>query len=392
MRALQLLILITMATVARAQSFESNGVNYLVTGNRTVAVAPRVIDGVNAYSGTMLLPERVFYDGDNYAVTAIAPEAFAHSEVTHVEIPNSVTALGEAAFEGAGELTSVTISLNVKEIPDYCFAGSGLECVAIPEGVTALGDGAFEACDLLHTVFLPSTLRFLDHGVFDFCHTLSEIYCAAPEPPVAVEDDTFSTLRRVDVVVSDDEVAERYQDDPVWGNGGTFTLFSSEALAVPAWPVADDYARYWQRVEMRRELDLHLAYKVYNEADELVAVTAAPAFFLPATDHDAPFTIVPTTLLDDDDPVTVMVPATTGIDRELAATGVEQHLVWETPLVWAADGLIHVGGNHYGEWVNVFDLNGVLRYHRQSYNDDIPGLAGGIYLVAVGRYVTKIRV
>lgn len=384
------IIAIALAGGAAAQTFESNGVRFAVEGPGKVAVVERHVDGYNAYRGVVILPERVFFDGENYTVTAIAPEAFAHSAVTHVAIPNSVVRLGEAAFAGAGDLVGVTLPLGLKEVPDYCFAGTDLESVAIPEGVEALGDGAFESCDLLHTVFLPSTLRFIDHGTFDFCHTLAEVYCAAPEPPLAIEDDTFARLGGIDLVVADDEVADRYNDDAVWGNRDHFTVYSGAPFATSLLPGAEEYRQDWQRVEMRKPLDEFLAFKIYNEADELVAVTAASSFYLPATDHDAAFTIVPTTLIDDADPITFVVPSTTGLDAVDDET-VEQRMVWQTARVWASDGLIHVSGNHYGEWVNVFDLNGTLRYHRQSFNDDIPGLRG-VYIVVVGRYATKIRV
>lgn len=384
------LITIALAALVQAQTFESNGVRYAVTAPGEVAVVERPIDGVNAYEGTIILPEQVFFDGDNYRVTAIDVEAFAHSAVTHVAIPNTVAWLGEAAFAGAGDLVGVTLPLGLKEVPPYCFAGTGLESIAIPDGVEALGDGAFESCDLLHTVFLPSSLRYIDHGTFDFCHTLAEIYCAAPEPPLAVEDDTFAGLKGIDLVVFDDEVAERYNDDAVWGNRNHFTLYSGAPFATSLLPSAEEYRQDWQQVEMRKPLDEFLAFRIYNEADELVAVTAASSFYLPATDHDAAFTIVPTTFLDDADPITFVVPTTTGLYGPAEET-IEDRMVWETARVWARDGVIHVSGNHYGEWVNVFDLNGTLRYHRQSYNDDIPGLHG-VYIVVVGRYATKVRV
>lgn len=386
------IIAIALAGSATAQTFESNGVRFVVEAPGEVAVVERPIDGFNAYHGAVILPERVFFDGENYTVTAIAPEAFAHSAVTHVAIPNTVAWLGEAAFAGAGDLVGVTLPLGLKEVPDYCFAGTSLESVAIPEGVEALGDGAFESCDLLHTVFLPSTLRYIDHGTFDFCHTLTEVYCAAPVPPLAIEDDTFASLKGIDLVVYDDEVAERYNDDAVWGNRNHFTLYSGASFATSLWPNAEEYRQDWQHVTMREPLDEYLAFKIYDEADELVAVTAASSFYLPAADHDAAFTIVPTTFLDDADPITFVVPAATGLgyDRQ-HETIVEPPLVWETAQVWARDGVIHVSGNHYGEWVNVFDLNGTLRYHRQSYNDDIPGLRG-VFIVVVGRHATKVRV
>ncbi|MEI3396274.1 MAG: leucine-rich repeat protein [Clostridia bacterium] len=40
-----------------------------------------------------------------------------------MEIPNSVTYMGEEAFSGCNNLTSVKLSDNLKEIKDYSFSG-----------------------------------------------------------------------------------------------------------------------------------------------------------------------------------------------------------------------------------------------------------------------------
>ena len=67
--------------------------------------------------------------------------------LTSVIIPNSVTSIGDEAFENCSGLTSVTIPNSVTSIGDYAFNGcSGLTSVNIPNSVTSIGWGAFEAC------------------------------------------------------------------------------------------------------------------------------------------------------------------------------------------------------------------------------------------------------
>lgn len=378
-------ITITIAALgARAQVFEAGGISYQVTGPATVEVVDRPLDGGNDYHDVVIVPSSVFFDGLNYTVDAIAPQAFSHSHVTELVLPRSVTALGEGACEGATELASVTLPLGLKEVPDDCFAGTALESVALPDGVTAVGRNAFASCDRLHTVFMPASLRYIDDGAFDYCHSLSEVYCAAATPPLAVEGSTFDGRQRIDLIVDGGKVADDYDNDPVWGDRRLFTLYTASYPLDDMTLTAATFRQDWQQVE----LDSYLAFKVYDKWDELVAVTAASHLYLPAERGDATFTIVPTTFVSDASPIEVTVPATTGLEP---APAIEQSLGQSTPRVWAYGGVIHISGDHYGQWVDVFDLNGVLRYHRQSFNDDVPGLPRGrVYIVAVGRHATKV--
>ena len=165
---------------ASAGDFASGGLVYSFTNDDDqVAVDCNIVDGVNAYQGVIIIPPMVNYEGYNYKVTSIAKEAFAQSKVTEVIIPNSVNKIGEAAFAGADDLTSVTLPLNLKVIPEACFAGTSIVNIALPEGVETIGYGAFQSCSLLHTVMMPSTLKLIEAYAFNYCHNLYEIYCAA---------------------------------------------------------------------------------------------------------------------------------------------------------------------------------------------------------------------
>ena len=111
-----------------------------------------------AYTGNVVIPESVTYEGNVYPVTSIGYYAFFFcSDLTEVTIPNSVTAIGGAAFERCTSLTEVSIPNSVTVIGGAAFWGcSSLTEVTIGNSVTSIGDRAFSYCDDLAKITVES--------------------------------------------------------------------------------------------------------------------------------------------------------------------------------------------------------------------------------------------
>ena len=122
-----------------------------------------------AYSGDIVIPGSVTYDGNNYSVTSIVANAFYDcSGMTSITIPNSVTNIGDQAFRGCSSLTSVTIPNSVMSIGNFSFCNcSGLTSITIPDGVTNFGLGAFVNCSKINIVKVSVTdyLSFCNNKV-----------------------------------------------------------------------------------------------------------------------------------------------------------------------------------------------------------------------------------
>ena len=92
-----------------------------------------------------------------------------------VVIPNSVTAIGERAFQACTSLTSVTIPSSVTTIGGSAFMFSSLISVTIPGGVTTIGRSAFRECESLTSVTISSGVTTIGDFAFYLCESLTSV-------------------------------------------------------------------------------------------------------------------------------------------------------------------------------------------------------------------------
>ena len=178
------------------------GINYTVLAVPSGGETGEVEVGRNRdASGAITIPATITDDsGNSYTVISIGEEAFLRcSDLTSVEMPDSVTSIGNDAFSECFSLTSIDIpdgvtsignnafsmcyDLTSVDIPDsvtsignsafsMCF---GLTSVNIPDGVTSIGDGAFFRCSGLTSVTIPGSVTSIGDGAFEDCSYLTKI-------------------------------------------------------------------------------------------------------------------------------------------------------------------------------------------------------------------------
>ena len=187
---------------------------------------------------------------DHHPVTGLGDHSFAAypisyqdnyenplcSNIHSVTIPQSVTSIGDRAFNGCSALTTLSLGEKIKTIGNYAFEDcTSLTSVTIPQSVTSIGHYAFEDCNLdtltikgpitsmgnyafagstyltslklyddiqtigsfafldstsLKTVTLPKNLTSIGEYAFANCSELESI--TIPEKVETIEPDTFN--------------------------------------------------------------------------------------------------------------------------------------------------------------------------------------------------------
>ena len=195
-----------------AHDFEVGGIYYEITSSEemSVAVTFRGRAGgeyTNEYSGNVIIPSTVIYQGKNYCVNSIEESAFFNcSNLIAIKIPESVTSIGDRAFEKCTGLVTIDVDSNnpVYDSRDNCnaiietasntliqgslstiipetvtsigyraFYCSNLTTINIPKSVTEIGSMSFYGCSSLVTINIPENVTYIGHSAFSGCVNLS---------------------------------------------------------------------------------------------------------------------------------------------------------------------------------------------------------------------------
>ncbi len=136
-------------------------------------------------------------------VTTIGNYAFnGCSNLTSIEIPSSVTSIDRSAFSECSNLATVTFAAGsqLTSIGNYAFYNTNLTSIEIPSSVTSIGEYAFYGCSVLTSVSfadgsllttignyafqgctgltsieIPASVTSIGNGIFYYCNNLATV-------------------------------------------------------------------------------------------------------------------------------------------------------------------------------------------------------------------------
>ena len=163
-----------------------NNIKYTLGDDGTAAV-----NGISRITAA-IIPEKVTYDGMEYAVTSIEEYALSFcTSLVSVVIPCSVTSIGDGTFGNCTGLVSVDIPNSVTSIGDNAFMGcESLASVDIPNSVTSIGDNAFCKCTSLAYADIPHSVTSMGRYAFWGCSSLASV--VIPNSVTSIGEGTFS--------------------------------------------------------------------------------------------------------------------------------------------------------------------------------------------------------
>ena len=188
--------------------------------------------------------------------------------ITQITIPNSVTSIGDKAFEGCTSLASVTWNSKhsedfdnknrgpfnsctaittftfgdeVEYIPAYiCSDLTEITQITIPNSVTSIGNYAFSSCSSLTSVTIPNSVTSIGNGAFSRCSSLTSV--TIPNNVTSIGESTFmncSSLTSVtwNIKHRKDYIYKEFYEYPPFFNCSAITtfIFGDEVEYLPAY-------------------------------------------------------------------------------------------------------------------------------------------------------------
>lgn len=148
---------------APAQTFLHDGICYRADGTELTLLSLHPINSQkpspengtlpDTYTGDVVIPESIEYNGKTYTVTTIEMGAFTDAEITSFSFASTVRLTGKSVFEECRQLASVTFSTGLKEIPIKMFYNcTALTELTVPGTVEKVGNSAFTGCSSLKKI------------------------------------------------------------------------------------------------------------------------------------------------------------------------------------------------------------------------------------------------
>ena len=229
-------IFATFSGMLRAYDVEVDGIYYGLIGTRSAYVtypgewALGDGNGLESYSGDIVIPAQITCNGHTYTVKSIGENAFAGcDELTSVQLPSTVRAISGCAFLGCTGLRQVSLPANLQAVACCAFVGcTSLQEITLPRHAEIVDSLSFYCCASLKSLALPYCVRTICQGALEHLPALTDLYCFSYTPPTAEQGAfTLADQRRCTLHVPA-KALEVYKKSPLWSDFYEIVVLSDE--------------------------------------------------------------------------------------------------------------------------------------------------------------------
>ena len=202
------------------------------------------------------------------SVTSIGGGAFMFcNSLTSITIPKSVTSIGKYAFQSCKSLTSITVESGNKNYDSRSNCNAivktstnslivGCKNTVIPISVTSIDIGAFQGCLDLTSITIPNSVTSIGEYAFQTCESLTSI--TIPNSVTSIGGGAFQSCNSLTKVKIEKETPIAIKSNTFTNRGAKATLYVPKGSKA-AYQAADYWKEFKEIVEYEADENITFA-------------------------------------------------------------------------------------------------------------------------------------
>ena len=170
----------SVTTIGNSAFYYCDSLTSVTIGNGVTSIGAGAFSGCNGLTSIVVDEDNENYCSENgilFSKDKTSLICYPAGKNGAYVIPDTVTTIGEDAFQHCTSLTSVTTGNGVTSIGAGAFYGcNGLTSVIIGNGVTIISNFAFYGCDSLTSITIPDSVTTIGEETFCWCSDLRDVW------------------------------------------------------------------------------------------------------------------------------------------------------------------------------------------------------------------------